>query len=97
MPLDRRTRATLRRAEFGFLGVVVYTRVHTPRRCGQESKALDLLLALIISRPFLTNCCIVGILYRLKFRTAKVMAGTEKPKLFSVFLPPYPHFNPKLI
>src|SRR5215203_3990510 len=32
--LVRRTRATLRRAEFGFLGVVVYTRVHTPRRCG---------------------------------------------------------------
>src|SRR6266576_6666955 len=29
-----RTRATLRRAEFGFLGVVVYTRVQTPRRCG---------------------------------------------------------------
>src|SRR4051812_27225104 len=28
------TRATLRSAEFGFLGVVVYTRVHTPRRCG---------------------------------------------------------------
>src|SRR5436305_9973360 len=34
MPFVRRTRATLRRAEFGFLGVVVYTRVHTPRRCG---------------------------------------------------------------
>src|SRR3954453_11450509 len=32
--LVRRTRATLRRAEFGFLGVVVYTRVQTPRRCG---------------------------------------------------------------
>src|SRR5689334_25357602 len=34
MPLVNRTRATLRRAEFGFFGVVVYTRVHTPRRCG---------------------------------------------------------------
>src|ERR1700748_298347 len=34
MPLVSRTRATLRRAEFGFFGVVVYTRVHTPRRCG---------------------------------------------------------------
>src|ERR1700757_1539078 len=31
---EMRTRATLRRAELGFLGVVVYTRVHTPRRCG---------------------------------------------------------------
>src|ERR1700759_4737746 len=34
MPLVSRTRATLRSAEFGFLGVVVYTRVQTPRRCG---------------------------------------------------------------
>src|ERR1700752_2349015 len=34
MPLVSRTRATLRRAEFGFFGVVVYTRVQTPRRCG---------------------------------------------------------------
>jgi hypothetical protein len=30
-PLVRRTLATLRSAEFGFFGVVVYTRVHTPR------------------------------------------------------------------
>src|SRR5205807_4216616 len=34
MPFVRRTRATLRSAELGFFGVVVYTRVHTPRRCG---------------------------------------------------------------
>src|SRR5918997_4610714 len=34
IPLVRRTRATLRSAEFGFFGVVVYTRVQTPRRCG---------------------------------------------------------------
>src|SRR6185436_14190795 len=34
MPPEMRTRATLRSAEFGFLGVVVYTRVQTPRRCG---------------------------------------------------------------
>src|SRR5258705_13201530 len=33
-PLVSRTRATLRSAEFGFFGVVVYTRVHTPRRWG---------------------------------------------------------------
>src|SRR4051795_2251817 len=32
--LVSRTRQTLRSAEFGFFGVVVYTRVHTPRRCG---------------------------------------------------------------
>jgi len=34
MPFDRRTRAILRSAEFGFLGVMVRTWVHTPRRCG---------------------------------------------------------------
>src|SRR5437660_11387537 len=34
MPLVRRTRATLRSAEFGFFGVIVYTRVQPPRRCG---------------------------------------------------------------
>src|SRR4030095_5437119 len=60
-PLVKRTLATLRSAEFGFLGVVVYTRVHTPRLCGQLSSALDLLFARMISLPFLTNCCIVGI------------------------------------
>src|SRR5665811_911638 len=44
MPPVRRTRHTLRKAELGFLGVVVYTRVHTPRRCGQLCKAGTLLL-----------------------------------------------------
>src|SRR6202042_261465 len=34
MPFVRRTRATFRKAEFGFFGVVVCTRVQTPRRCG---------------------------------------------------------------
>src|SRR5699024_10102079 len=32
---DRRTRAYLRNAEFGFFGVKVPTRVHTPRFCGE--------------------------------------------------------------
>src|SRR5919197_3554954 len=40
IPLVSRTRATLRSAEFGFLGVVVYTRVHTPRRCGAATRRL---------------------------------------------------------
>jgi hypothetical protein len=34
-PFVSRTRATFRSAEFGFLGVEVYTRVQTPRFCGQ--------------------------------------------------------------
>src|SRR5215210_6219561 len=40
MLLVSRTRATLRSAEFGFLGVVVYTRVHTPRRWGAATRFL---------------------------------------------------------
>jgi hypothetical protein len=36
---EMRTRATFRSAEFGFFGVVVYTRVHTPRFCGQACSA----------------------------------------------------------
>src|SRR5918995_4169059 len=40
MPFVSRTRATLRSAEFGFLGVVVYTRVQTPRRCGAAMRFL---------------------------------------------------------
>src|ERR1041384_6208219 len=40
MPFVSRTRATLRSAEFGFFGVVVYTRVHTPRRCGAATRFL---------------------------------------------------------
>ena len=35
IPLVSRTRATLRNAEFGFFGVCVYTRVQTPRFCGE--------------------------------------------------------------
>jgi len=33
------TLATFLSAELGFLGVVVYTRVQTPRFCGQALKA----------------------------------------------------------
>jgi hypothetical protein len=34
---------------------VVYTLVHTPRLCGQESKAGDLDLVVSLVLPFLTN------------------------------------------
>src|ERR1700676_4550675 len=56
----RRTRATLRSAEFGFFGVCVYTRMHTPRFSGQPIHAGDFVLAIIPSRPILTNCENVG-------------------------------------
>jgi len=48
-------------AELGFLGVVVYTRVHTPRFWGQEFRAGALLLSSMFDLPLRTNCCIVGI------------------------------------
>src|SRR5262245_30153182 len=60
IPLVRRTRATLRRAEFGFLGVEVYTRTHTPRFWGQAISAGDLVRAFRASRPFRTSWLIVG-------------------------------------
>ena len=63
LPLVNLTRATFLKAEFGFLGVVVYTLVHTPLLCGQFFKAKDLLFFLIETLPFLTSCCIVGIIY----------------------------------
>src|SRR5262245_30706210 len=59
-PLVRRTLATLRSAEFGFLGVVVYTRVHTPRRCGECCIAGDLLLVASTLRPSRTSWLMVG-------------------------------------
>src|SRR3712207_706026 len=60
MPLVRRTRATLRSAEFGFFGVVVYTRVHTPRRWGLPLSAAVLVFATLSWRPLRTSCWIVG-------------------------------------
>ena len=56
MPDERRTRATFRRAEFGFLGVVVYTRVHTPRRWGEPLSAGVFTFARLVLRPLRTSC-----------------------------------------
>src|SRR5688500_16429757 len=61
-PFVKRTRATLRSAEFGFFGVVVYTRVHTPRFCGQLFRCGDLLLSTSCVRPLRTSWLMVGIL-----------------------------------
>src|SRR3954447_18721878 len=58
--LVNRTRATLRSAEFGFFGVVVYTRVQTPRFCGFCSIAGTLFLAFCGSRPLRISWLIVG-------------------------------------
>src|ERR1700723_2124184 len=65
-----RTRATLRSAELGFFGVVVYTRVQTPRRCGAAvfflRPAPDFSPGVAsfffgATRPLRTSCEVVGI------------------------------------
>src|SRR3954464_15600540 len=70
MEFVRRTRATLRSAEFGFFGVVVYTRVQTPRRCGAATFFLRPLpdfkpgvasFFVFGLRPFRTSWDVVGI------------------------------------
>ena len=61
MPLVRRTRQTLRSAEFGFFGVVVYTRTQTPRFCGEFCRAGESVLERRALRPWRTSWLIVGI------------------------------------
>src|SRR5690348_6072663 len=56
----KRTRATLRSAEFGFFGVCVKTRTHTPRFCGLLCSAGLLVFVRTFSRPLRTNWLIVG-------------------------------------
>src|SRR6185312_11599140 len=72
--LVRRTRAILRRAEFGFLGVIVRTCRHTPRFCGAPGIgtwrwrrlfqflriAGALILPILARRPWRTSWLIVG-------------------------------------
>src|SRR6185436_20119548 len=60
MPLVNRTRATFRSAEFGFFGVWVKTRTHTPRFCGLFCSAGLFVFVRTFSRPLRTNCLIVG-------------------------------------
>jgi hypothetical protein len=55
MPFVSRTRATFRRAEFGFFGVVVYTRVQTPRFCGAPRSAGVFIFAFGATLPFRTS------------------------------------------
>src|SRR5258708_38831654 len=89
MPLVSRTRAALRRAEFGFLGVVVYTRVQTPRRCGAATRFLRPLPDLrpgVASfffggvRPLRTSWLVVGMRWRMvAARRGRPRAGGREP------------------
>src|SRR5262245_30115583 len=60
-PLVRRTRATFRRAEFGFFGVWVRTTRQTPRFCGFPIMAGDFDFFSTFFRPLRTSWLIVGI------------------------------------
>src|SRR3954452_3424532 len=62
MPLESRTRATLRRAEFGFFGVMILTCRQTPFFCGQPCMAGCLGLLRCGTRGLRTSWLIVGIL-----------------------------------
>ena len=67
MPVVNLTRAILRSAELGFLGVMVRTWMQTPLLCGQFFKAGDLLFFLLVLLPNLISCAIVGILLFFSF------------------------------
>src|ERR1051325_585633 len=79
MPLVRRTRATLRSAEFGFFGVWVKTRTQTPRFCGLTCNAGLFVLVTIFLRPWRTSWLIVGIsAYRRKLAPAAPKSKRER-------------------
>src|SRR5262249_2729236 len=60
IPLVSRTRAIFRSAELGFLGVIVDTRVHTPRFCGAPWRAGVFVFSRLEIRPFRINWLTVG-------------------------------------
>src|SRR4028119_10521 len=74
-PFVRRTLATLRRAEFGFLGVVVYTRVQTPRLNGLALSAGDFDLSVTPVRERRTSWLIVGI----RMDRQRTLAPRDRP------------------
>src|SRR5918992_4366359 len=60
MPFTSLTRAILRNAEFGFFGVVVETRVHTPRRWGEPWSAGVAVFSFLNFRSLRTSWFVVG-------------------------------------
>src|SRR5579884_2677132 len=60
MPFVSRTRAIFRSAEFGFLGVIVETRVQTPRFCGAPWRAGVFVFSRLDVRPLRISWLTVG-------------------------------------
>src|SRR3954452_7405446 len=79
IPLVSRTRATFRSAEFGFLGVEVYTRVQTPRFCGQLSSAGLEVFQRGGFRPLRTSWLNVGTNFLSWVKKTKSSGATTKP------------------
>src|ERR1700749_4947038 len=65
MPFVSRTRAIFRSAEFGFLGVIVETRVQTPRFCGAPWSAGVFVFSRFDVRPLRISWLTVGMRFRL--------------------------------
>ena len=76
-PVVRRTRATLRSAEFGFFGVWVNTRVQTPRRWGEPLSAGVLVFSVLVSRPLRTSWAIVGTRVPSEISRARLPTGNR--------------------
>src|SRR5882724_8052253 len=88
-PFVRRTRATLRSAELGFFGVVVYTRVHTPRFCGLPRRCGAFSFFSTSRRPCRTSWLMVGkypSMLRARHRRAHTEKSAPKPAKLNVLL-----------
>src|SRR6266581_3644144 len=85
MPFVNRTRAILRSAEFGFLGVIVRTWRQTPRFCGAPGMATCLRCM-----PFqflrMAGALIFEILRVRPWRTSWLIVGTKTLLLSSVMV-----------
>src|SRR2546430_9273768 len=98
MPEVSRTRATLRSAEFGFLGVWVNTRVHTPRRWGEPFSAGVFDFSGFVSRPLRTSCWMVGnvlLVLLLAGRSAPDARGRAESGLVGTRTTPTPGGRPR--
>ena len=87
-PLVSFTRATLRNAEFGFLGVTVHTRVQTPRRCGQDLSAGASLVRRDFFLGFRISWLIVGIGLIANENNTTCQALWQDPELFLFLIQP---------
>src|SRR2546425_11504918 len=83
-PFVSRTRATLRRAEFGFLGVVVWTRMQRPRFWGHACIAGVLDFLRTASRPIRTSWLMVGMALRRRERRQNSHFITVMPHLVNI-------------